>query len=88
MHYVKSITLTMTSVKGDGVNPPDKLAAGSQTLARGLSALQAVATSPNGLTVQQVADFVGVPVVLIGVGPGREQVIWVGDQETPALKAA
>ncbi|MEV3905891.1 helix-turn-helix domain-containing protein [Mycobacterium sp. NPDC050551] len=50
----------MTSVKGDGPNPPDKLAAGSQTLARGLSALQAVATSPTGLTVQQVADFVGV----------------------------
>jgi DNA-binding IclR family transcriptional regulator len=42
----------MTSVKGNGGNPPDKLAAGSQTLARGLSALQAVATSPNGLSVQ------------------------------------
>ena len=23
-----------------------------------------------------IADFVGVPVALIGVGPGREQVIW------------
>jgi adenylosuccinate synthase len=23
-----------------------------------------------------VAEFVGVPIVLIGVGPGREQVIW------------
>jgi DNA-binding IclR family transcriptional regulator len=33
---------------------------GSQTLARGLSALQAVAAAPGGLTVQQVADQVGV----------------------------
>ena len=38
--------------------------------------------------LRYIAGFVGVPVVLIGVGPGREQVIWVGDQETPALKAA
>ncbi|BBY14878.1 helix-turn-helix domain-containing protein [Mycolicibacterium litorale] len=60
VHYVKSITLAMTSVKGTGGNVPDKLAAGSQTLARGLSALQAVATAPAGLTVQQVADYVGV----------------------------
>lgn len=48
----------MTSVK-DG-QPAEKLAAGSQTLARGLSALQAVATSPAGVTAQQVADHVGV----------------------------
>jgi DNA-binding IclR family transcriptional regulator len=33
---------------------------GSQTLARGLNALQTVAASPNGLTVQQLADQVGV----------------------------
>ena len=33
---------------------------GSQTLARGLSALQLVAASPTGLTVQQLADQVGV----------------------------
>jgi DNA-binding IclR family transcriptional regulator len=33
---------------------------GSQTLARGLSALQLVAAAPAGLTVQQVADQVGV----------------------------
>jgi adenylosuccinate synthase len=24
-----------------------------------------------------VSDFVGVPIVLVGVGPGREQVIWM-----------
>ncbi|MGX9792895.1 IclR family transcriptional regulator [Mycobacterium sp. MMS18-G62] len=35
-------------------------APGSQTLARGLTALQLVATSPTGLTVQQVADNIGV----------------------------
>ena len=33
---------------------------GSQTLARGLSALQMVADSPSGLTVQQLADRLGV----------------------------
>jgi DNA-binding IclR family transcriptional regulator len=35
-------------------------APGSQTLARGLNALQLVAEAPAGLTVQQVADGVGV----------------------------
>jgi DNA-binding IclR family transcriptional regulator len=35
-------------------------APGSQTLARGLSALQLVATSRRGLTVQEVADSIGV----------------------------
>src|ERR1700712_5822180 len=45
----------MTSVK-----EPERLPAGSQTLARGLSALQAVANSPTGMTAQQVADHVGV----------------------------
>jgi adenylosuccinate synthase len=33
-----------------------------------------------------VSDFVGVPIRLVGVGPDREQVVWMGD--TPALKAA
>ena len=35
-------------------------APGSQTLARGLAALQLVAASPSGLTAQQVADDIGV----------------------------
>lgn len=35
-------------------------APGSQTLARGLNALQLVAEAPAGLTVQQVADGVGI----------------------------
>jgi adenylosuccinate synthase len=33
-----------------------------------------------------IEDFVGVPVVLVGVGPGREQIIWTGEQ--PATLAA
>jgi DNA-binding IclR family transcriptional regulator len=35
-------------------------APGSQTLARGLAALQLVASSPAGMTVQQVSDDIGV----------------------------
>ncbi len=39
-----------------------------------------------------VADFVGVPIVLVGVGPGREQVIWMdaadGMVGVPADRAA
>ncbi|MDT5072826.1 MAG: hypothetical protein QOH82_2146 [Mycobacterium sp.] len=53
----------MTSVKDDGspvAQATERLAAGSQTLARGLTALQAVASSPSGMTAQQVADQVGV----------------------------
>jgi DNA-binding IclR family transcriptional regulator len=40
--------------------PQTPVAPGSQTLARGLNALQLVAEAPSGLTVQQVADGVGV----------------------------
>src|SRR5271169_5812291 len=47
------------SVKATGDGSPNG-APGSQTLARGLSVLQAVATSRVGLTVQEVADHVGV----------------------------
>lgn len=49
----------MTSVR-EPRPAKDRPAAGSQTLARGLSALQAVVDSPSGLTAQQVADRVGV----------------------------
>ncbi len=41
---------------GTGTGSP----AGSQTLARGLTALQIVAASATGLTVQELADRVGV----------------------------
>ena len=34
-----------------------------------------------------ISDGTGVPIRLVGVGPGREQVIWTG-QDEPALRAA
>ena len=34
-----------------------------------------------------IAEFIGVPVVLVGVGPGREQIIWTGDHQPAALAA-
>jgi len=33
-----------------------------------------------------IADFAGVPIRLAGVGPGRDQVVWIGDE--PSLRAA
>jgi adenylosuccinate synthase len=33
-----------------------------------------------------ISEFVGVPIRLVGVGPDREQVIWIGDE--PRLQAA
>ncbi len=33
-----------------------------------------------------IADSVGVPIRLVGVGPGRDQVVWLGDK--PSLRAA
>ncbi|MCV7229011.1 IclR family transcriptional regulator [Mycolicibacterium komossense] len=50
----------VTSVKGTPSAGQVSAAPGSQTLARGLTALQAVAAAPSGLTVQQVADHIGV----------------------------
>ena len=47
-------------VGGTSANAAPNGAPGSQTLARGLAALQLVATSPSGLTAQQVADDIGV----------------------------
>jgi adenylosuccinate synthase len=37
-----------------------------------------------------IADFIGVPVTLVGVGPGREQTFWTeaGDQTLVAQAAA
>ncbi|WP_241473971.1 IclR family transcriptional regulator [Mycolicibacterium neoaurum] len=54
----------MSPVKGpatsSGRKPTDRPAAGSQTLARGLSALQAVSSAPAGITVADVANHIGV----------------------------
>jgi adenylosuccinate synthase len=35
-----------------------------------------------------ITEFVGVPITIIGVGPGRDQVIWVGEGGEAALAAA
>jgi adenylosuccinate synthase len=35
-----------------------------------------------------LSDHLGIPVVLVGVGPGRDQVIWMGKEAEPRLKAA
>ncbi len=47
----------MTEARIDAV---PRVAQGSQTLARGLTALELVAVAPAGLTVQEVADHLGV----------------------------
>jgi adenylosuccinate synthase len=35
-----------------------------------------------------VSEYAGVPVRLVGVGPGRDQVVWTGEQAGPRLRAA
>jgi len=35
-----------------------------------------------------ISDYVGVPVRLVGVGPGRDQVVWMGEAAEPRLRAA
>jgi adenylosuccinate synthase len=37
--------------------------------------------------VSFISDYVGVPIRLVGVGPGRDQVVWMGEAE-PHLRAA
>lgn len=34
--------------------------------------------------IKYVADFIGVPIRLVGVGPGREEVVWTADAERAA----
>jgi len=38
--------------------------------------------------LQAIADHSGAPIVLAGVGPGRDQVIWMGKEAEPRLRAA
>ena len=39
--------------------------------------------------LQYISDFVGVPIALIGVGPGRDQVIWTEEgRSSLAARAA
>jgi adenylosuccinate synthase len=38
--------------------------------------------------VNFISEYVGVPVHLVGVGPGRDQVVWMGEAAGPQLRAA
>ena len=38
-------------------------------------------------TSRAISDHAGVPIVLVGVGPGRDQVIWMGKEAEPRLAA-
>jgi adenylosuccinate synthase len=38
--------------------------------------------------VSFISDYVGVPIRLVGVGPGRDQVVWMGEAAEPRLRAA
>jgi adenylosuccinate synthase len=55
-----------------------------------LSGCRAEADLPEAARdyLEFVADFVGVPIVLVGVGPGREQVIWTKAASTSAVAVA
>jgi adenylosuccinate synthase len=35
-----------------------------------------------------INDHLGIPIRLVGVGPGRDQVIWMGKEAEPRLRAA
>ncbi len=37
--------------------------------------------------LEAISDHAGCPIRLVGVGPGRDQVVWMGE-EAPTLKAA
>jgi adenylosuccinate synthase len=37
--------------------------------------------------LRYVSEWLGVPIVLIGVGPGRDQVIWTGAAEGSAVRS-
>jgi adenylosuccinate synthase len=52
--------------------------------ARSLSDLPQAARDYLGF----IADFVGVPITVVGVGPGRDEVIWVESGEERILEAA
>ena len=39
-------------------------------------------------TTSPISDHLGVPIRLVGVGLGRDQVIWMGKEAEPRLRAA
>jgi adenylosuccinate synthase len=54
------------------------------TRARSLDELPQAARDYLGF----ISDFVGVPITIVGVGPGRDEVIWVDSHEKRILQAA
>jgi adenylosuccinate synthase len=60
-----------------------------------ISGARSIAELPQAARdyLDYIADFIGVPITIVGVGPGRDQVIWVGDHQealegTPATTEA
>jgi adenylosuccinate synthase len=48
------------------------------TRARSLAELPANAQA----YLEYISDFLGIPIVMVGVGPGRDEMIWTGAAET------
>jgi adenylosuccinate synthase len=72
------------SVLHHAVGEYTELPGWSEDISTARSARELPATTRDYLRF--ISDFIGVPVVLVGVGPGREQIIWTGEQ--PAALAA
>src|SRR3954466_633474 len=72
------------SVLHHAVGEYTELPGWSEDISRARSARELPAATRDYLRF--ISDFIGVPVVLVGVGPGREQIIWTGEQ--PAALAA
>ena len=60
--------------------------AGTRTSAA--PATSATCHRPPATTWTTSTSFIGVPIAVVGVGPGRDQVIWVSGEQEAALKAA
>ena len=52
-----------------------------------ISAARSEAELPQAVTdyLNFIEEFVGVPVIIVGVGPGHDQIIWRGDHGPPAV---
>jgi adenylosuccinate synthase len=72
------------SVLHHAVGEYTELPGWSEDISTARSARELPATTRDYLRF--ISDFIGVPVVLVGVGPGRDQIIWTGEQ--PAALAA
>ena len=52
-----------------------------------ISKVRSEAELPDAVTnyLNFIEEFVGVPVIIVGVGPGHDQIIWRGDHGPPAV---